>query len=253
MQPTDLVYYYKCNMTKMQHIIAYVISATICSVVFFLFYHIIPVSIILGLLIAVYVEQIYAQSTIDRRQAQLRTQFKDFLDSMAVAVRSGNVETQAVEFAYHDLQLTYSDEADIIVEIRYMLQQYEKGGVKLSALFTDLGVRSDLQDIKNFATVYEVIEGRSDRFGEILMSTRDIISNKIEIEQEIETTINSSKAETNTMMFMPIVIVVVLAILGGGMMDSLFETTQGHLVATASLAIFGVAFALAQRATRYSL
>ena len=109
----------------------------------------------------------------------------------------------------------------------------------------DFADRSDITDIKSFAAIYSVIEGKSDRFGDILMQTQEIIGDKIEIEQEIETTITSAKSETMVMLVMPIVIVVAMSGMGGGMMDALFTTPAGHLAATAALVIFGISYVLA--------
>ncbi|MCR5676208.1 MAG: hypothetical protein K6G16_10920 [Lachnospiraceae bacterium] len=243
-------YYFKCNMTKTQHILAYVICSLIAGVIVFLFYHAVIAAIPLGLFAGIFLEKIYANHTIRKRQQSLRSQFKDFLDSMAVAVRAGNVEVQAVRYALGDLQLTYNSETDIIREVSNIIKQYEMGGRKLTALFADLGERSDLEDIRNFATVYEVIEGKSDRFGEILSETRDIIAKKIEVEQEIETTITAAKTETNTMLLMPVIVVIAMSAMGGGFMDAMFTTAMGRVAATAALAIFAVSYVLADKAAR---
>ena len=85
------------------------------------------------------------------------------------------------------------------------------------------------------------------------MSTRDIISNKIEIESQIDATIISAKNETNTMLIMPIIIVVFMATIGKGMMDSLFTTLAGNLAATVALIIFGISYVLSVRAARIDL
>ncbi len=250
MRPDNKTIYYKCNMKKWQHILAYIICSALASVIVYLFYHIIWISIPIGLIAGIFFERMYAESTIEKRQRQLRTQFRSFLDSMAVAVRAGNVEYKAVKFALDDLKLTYSETTDIVMEVENIILQYEKGGVKLTDLFQDLAERSDLEDIRNFATVYSVIEGKSDRFGEILTSTEEIISEKIEIEQEIETTITAAKTETNTMMIMPIVVVVALAMIGAGMMDALFNTMIGHVAATVALILYAIAYMLSVRASR---
>ncbi len=250
MNPDDKTIYYKCNMKKWQHVLAYIVCAIIATIIVYLFYHIIWLSLPIGLIAGVFFEKMFADSTIEKRQRALRTQFRSFLDSMAVAVRAGNVEYKAVKFALDDLKLTYSDTTDIVMEVENLILQYEKGGVKLTALFQDLADRSDLEDIRNFATVYSVIEGKSDRFGEILTSTEEIISEKIEIEQEIETTITAAKTETNTMMIMPIVIVIALSVIGAGMMDALFNTMIGHVAATVALILYGIAYVLSVRASK---
>ncbi len=237
--------YYKCNMRKYEHVIAYLICSLIVAVIAFLFYHIVPLSIVIGLAAGIYLEKVYADSTVKKRQRILRLQFRDFLESMSVATRAGNVEVKAVEAALKDLQLSYNEKADIVKEVQNIIVSYQQGGIELSVLFEDLAERSGLEDIKSFATIYSVIEGKSDRFGDILSQTHQIIGDKIEIEQEIETTIASAKSETNMMLLMPIVIVVAMSAMGGEMTESLFTEPSGHLAATAALVIFAVSYVIA--------
>ncbi|MEY8524320.1 hypothetical protein AALA90_15035 [Lachnospiraceae bacterium 38-10] len=240
--------YYKCNMKKAEHILAYIVSSILIAVIAWLFYHILSISIIIGLVGGIYLEKMYQTSTIKRRQKMLRLQFRDFLESMSVAVRAGNVEAQAVKSALKDLKISYSGKADIVKEVENILLQYENGGIELKLLFEDLAVRSGIEDIHSFATIYSVIEGKSDRFGDILVQTQEIIGDKIEIEQEIQTTITSAKSETNMMLVMPVVIVIAMSAMGGSLLEALFTTAAGHLAATVALIIFGVSYVLASKA-----
>lgn len=242
--------YYQCNMKKYEHILAYLVCSVAVSAIVWLFYHIVPISLIIGACVGFYLEKNYAESTIRKRQKILRLQFKDFLESMSVAIRAGNVEAKAVKSALKDLELSYNAKADIVREVKNIILQYEKGGIQLKLLFEDLAQRSDLEDIRNFAAIYSVIEGKSDRFGDILTQTQEIISDKIEIEQEIETTITSAKSETMVMLVMPVVIVVAMSAMGGGLTDSLFNTVAGHVAATVSLIIFGISYVLAAKSSR---
>ena len=241
--------YYKCNMTKAEHIGMYVLFSLLVSVVAYLFYHLIPISLIVGFLAGIFVEKIYAESTIGKRQKVLRLQFKDFLESMNVAVRAGNVEVKAVKSALEDLKLSYNAKADIVKEVENIIMQYEGGGKELKVLFEDLANRSNLEDIRSFATIYGVIEGKSDRFGDILAQMNAIIGDKIEIEQEIETTITSAKSETTTMLIMPIIIVIAMSAMGSGLTESLFETMVGHVAATVALIIFGISYVIAVKSS----
>lgn len=234
--------YTKCNMTKLQHIAAYVISGVLLSAVAYLFYNLVALSLAVGFAGAIVIEKIVADSTIEKRQRELRLQFKEFLESMSVAVGAGNVEAQAIKSALKDLKIAYNENADIVKEVENILLQYEKGGKLLKNLFQDLADRSGIDDIQSFATIYAVIEGKSDRFGDILLQTQEIIGDKIAIEQEIQTVITSAKSETNMMIVMPIIIVVAMSGMGGGLMDALFTSAVGHLVATVSIAIFAASY-----------
>lgn len=242
--------YYECSMTKLQHILAYVAFSILLSIVAYLFYHLVFISLIVGFAAGIYAEKVYAASTVEKRLKILRLQFKDFLASMSVAVRAGNVEIQAVRSALEDLKLSYNEKADIVKEVENIITQYDGGGIELKVLFEDLASRSNLEDIRSFATIYGVIEGKSDRFGDILEQTNSIIADKIEIEQEIETTITSAKSETNTMIIMPIIIVVAMSVMGSGLTSKLFEEPVGHAAATIALIIFGLSYALAVKSSK---
>ena len=106
--------YYKCNMKVYEHIIAYLICSSIISVIAYLFYHLVVISIVIGFVAGIFLEKIYAQSTITKRQRMLRLQFRDFLECMSVATRAGNVEVKAIESALKDLRISYNPDTKII-------------------------------------------------------------------------------------------------------------------------------------------
>ena len=241
--------YYKCNMTPIQHILAYIVSTLAASAVVYIFYHLLLLSLIIGALIGVYLEKMYADSTIQRRQRNLRLQFRTFLESMSVATRAGNTEIKAMESALSDLMVSYRPDADIVVEIKNILISYKNGGIQLRTLFDDLADRSDLEDIRSFASIYDVIEGRNDRIGSVLADTSEIIGDKIEIEQEIETTITSAKSETTMMLILPIIIVLCMSLMGGELMSSLYSPS-GYLASTIALILFIVSYIIAVRASQ---
>lgn len=241
--------YYRCNMKKGEHVLAYIICSLIITGIAYLFYHLVPISVLIGFGAGFYLEKVYADSTVKKRMTALRLQFRDFLESMSVAARAGNVEVKALESALKDLMISYSAKADIVREVGNILKQYKQGGIELKYLFEDFANRSNLEDIRSFATIYAVIEGKNDRFGDIVSQTSEIIGDKIEIEQEIHTVIAAAKSETNMMLLMPIVIVVAMSFMGSGFMDALFTTLAGHLAATVALAFFGISYALAAKAS----
>lgn len=241
--------YYKCNMKPFAHILAYIICSLIASAVMYIFYHLILLSLILGFLLGVYLERMYAASTTKKRMRNLRLQFRTFLESMSVATRAGSTSVRALEVARDELKISYRPDSDIVLEIENIITRYHNGGIALSVLFNDFAERSGLEDIKSFASIYEVIEGKSYKISEILTETSEIIGDKIEIEQEIETTITSAKSETYMMLLMPIIIVLAMSFMGGELLEALFETMRGHLAATASLILFVVSYILAARAS----
>ncbi|MCM1218153.1 MAG: hypothetical protein NC331_16015 [Lachnospiraceae bacterium] len=241
--------YYKCNMKTGEHVLAYVICSLIITGIAYLFYHLVPIAVVMGFGAGLYLEKMYADSTVKKRMTALRLQFRDFLESMSVAARAGNVEVRALESALKDLKISYSAKADIVMEVENILKQYRQGGIELKHLFEGFADRSGLEDIRSFATIYAVIEGKNDRFGEIVTQTSEIIGDKIEIEQEIHTVVAGAKSETSMMLVMPIVIVAAMSMMGTGFVDALFTTFAGHAAATVALVFFGISYVLATKAS----
>lgn len=244
-----LINYNECQWNGIQHILIYISMVLLSTVVLMLFYHNIVISLIIGFIVGIFLKKMLIQSVINKRKKQLRLQFKTFLESMTVAVRAGQNELVSMQSALDDLKLTYNTENDIIVEIDHIIKAYRNADIPLSDLFLDFGNRSGIEDIKTFGTIFMVISGKSDNFATIINQTQQIISDKIEIESEIETSITSVKSELYMLFIMPILMVAMMSSMGGDMMEMLFTTTTGWIISTVAIVIFVASFLIAQKIT----
>lgn len=241
--------YTRCPLSPAEHIFNGALALTGGFLVGFIFYRSILLSAIAGLIAIPAVTLLLAGRATKKRLLNLRGQFRDMLESMNVAMRAGSTEIRALESSRDDLKMLYSEQSDIVREVDYILAAYENGGIPLRRLFRDFANRSGLEDVESFASIYEVIEGKSSRSSEILRQTQQVISDKMEIEAEIETMITSTKSEQTMMLIMPILIVGCMSLMGEGFMDVLYTTTAGRLVSTLVLVIFAAAFFLSEKLT----
>ncbi|MBQ5320065.1 MAG: type II secretion system F family protein [Oscillospiraceae bacterium] len=241
--------YNKSYMTPIQHLLVYIACVIVLTCVLWVFYHSFVIPFIIAAICGVFVEKQIAEKKINSRKKQLRLQFKDMLQSMSVSISAGGTELSALESAYKELMLTYNENADIMVELNTILLKYKNGGIPLRDLFADFGQRSGIDDIESFAAIFEVIEGKSNRFGEIIRDTYQIISDKIEIEQEIETTITSAKSEAYIMLIMPVVITQAMSMMGSDLTGGLYHNPGGIIIATIAVVIFLISFLLSQKFT----
>ena len=238
-----------CPLGLPDHILNGVLAFAGGFAIGFIFYRSILWSVIIGLAAVPAIIGLMAGRATKRRLLNLRGQFRDMLESMNVAMRAGSTEVRALESSRDDLKLLYSENSDIVREVDYILAAYNNGGIPLRKLFRDFADRSGLEDIESFASIYEVIEGKSNRSSEILRQTQQVISDKMEIEAEIETMITSTKSEQTMMMIMPVLIVGCMSLMGEGFMDVLYTTSPGRIVSTIVLIIFAAAFFLSQKLT----
>lgn len=232
--------------TLFDHILAFLTGFAAGFAVLFIFYKIIPLSILGGVIVGVVYIFVAAQNAIQKRLKKLRVQFFDLLEAMSVAMRAGNPVLKALESARNDLELIYSQNSDIIVELDIIIRKFHNA-VSLSAAFSDFAERSGLEDVASFASIYATIEGKSSRADEIVRETQQIISDKMEIEMEIDTLMTAAKSEVNIMLFMPLVILGVIGYAGAGFMDAIYTTALGRVVATGGLIVFIISFIMARK------
>lgn len=228
------------------HILAFLIGFAAGFAILFIFYKIILLAIAGGVVVGVVNIFVSAHNAVSKRRTNLRMQFFDFLEAMSVAMRAGNPPLKALESARNDLLLLYSENSDIIVELDVAIAKFNNA-VPLSEVFSDLARRSELEDIESFASIYATIEGKSSRADEIVRETKEIISDKMEIEMEIETMMTAAKSEVNIMLFMPLVILGVIGYAGAGFMDAIYTTTVGRIVSTAGLVVFIISYIMARK------
>lgn len=232
--------------TLLDHILSFLIGFAAGFAVLFIFYRIVPLSILGGVIVGSIYIFVAAQNAAQKRLRKLRTQFFDLLEAMSVAMRAGNPVLKALESAHNDLELIYSQNSDIIVELDIIIRKFHNA-VPLSEAFSDFAERSGLEDVASFASIYATIEGKSSRADEIVRETQQIIADKMEIEMEIETMMTAAKSEVNIMLFMPLVILGVIGYAGAGFMDAIYTTPLGRLVATGGLIVFIISFIMARK------
>jgi len=242
----DVPNYKRSPSGIVDHLVAFVMGAVAGFAVLFIFYNIIILSIVGGAIVGIVNIFIASRTAVKKRKTRLRLQFFDLLEAMSVAMRAGNPMLKSLQSAREDLVLIHPEGSDIIVELDAIIGKFNNA-VPLSETFEDLALRSGLEDIKSFASVYATIEGKSSRADEIIKETQQIISDKMEIEMEIDTMMTAAKSEVNIMLVMPLVILGVIGYAGAGFMDAIYTTVGGRIVATVSLMIFIMCYIMARK------
>ena len=235
-----------------QHLLSFLIGFVLGFVILFVYYQMVLLSIVGGTIFGVIYISVGSQNAINKRRKKLRLQFRDMLEALSVAMRAGNPPAKALQSAREDLLLLYNESSDIIVELDLIIASFDNA-VPLSESFHDFAVRSRLEDIESFASIYKTIEGKSNRADEIVRQTQSIIGDKMEIEMEIETLMTAAKNEMNIMTIMPLVILLILGYVGTGFMDTIYTTAGGRIAATFGLAIFVVSVVMGRKISSIEL
>ena len=145
----------------------------------------------------------------EKRINDLKLQFRDFLSALSNSMSSGMNVTDALNVAYEELCVQYSNQSYIAIEVLEMINGINNN-IPIEDTLISFGQRSGVDDISNFGTVFNICYRTGGNMKVIVRRTFDIISEKMMINEEIETKITSNKMQLKVMMVIPIIITIML-------------------------------------------
>ena len=168
---------------------------------------------------------------LKKRKRELTIQFKSMMEALVTSLTAGYSLEKSFMDAQRDLSLIYPNEAMIFGELSDIIAGL-KVNIPIEKLLKDFGSRSGVEDIENFANVVAAAKKSGGNLIRIIEKTVRSISDKISVEEEMETMISAKKLEEKIMMIMPYGILLYLRIGNGGFLDVLYHNALGVLLMT---------------------
>lgn len=182
---------------------------------------------------------------IAARKKKLRTQFIDLLDSLATSISSGKNVPNAFVAAREDLLVQYQPDAFIVQEVDNIISGIQNN-IDVGSMLINFGERSGIQDIRTFGRVFETAYSKGANLKDVVRNSHLILSNKCEIEAEIETKVASNKNEQNIMIIMPVILILMIKMAGSDFASN-FTTPTGILCTTIAIGAFIGAYFLGRK------
>lgn len=201
--------------------------------------------VIIGGVVAKIVLPIIEKMLKEKRQLELRDQFRDLLEILTTALASGNTVTDSFVNARNDILGQYTEKDYIVIELAEIVNGLENG-VTLENLISNFGSRSGLEDIQNFSNVIGNCYRMGGNFKDVVRRTKDIISDKMAITDEINTKLASNKMQLNAMSLMPILLVGMIKAMNPTFAENL-ASPVGVLVTTLAICGLGGAYFWGQK------
>jgi tight adherence protein B len=215
-------------------------------VIGFIFYHNVIFSFLLTPF-ALFYPRIRTKEIIKKRKNELNLQFKEMLYSLSSSLSAGkSVETSFKE-VLKDLTVLYPNpDTYIIREAELIVRRIEMNETVESAL-EDFSQRSHLEDVQNFCDILNTCKRTGGNMIEIIKNTSNIINDKIEIKEEINTLLASKKFEQKVLTAMPILMIVLLSVSAEDYMAPVFDKIVGRIVMTIAIAIIVLGYFLSKK------
>lgn len=233
-------------MTVTERIITVLIAGAFIFTAGYIFYRSIVLSLLLMPLALIY-PRFRTKDIIKKRKNELNLQFREALYSIASSLSAGKSIESAFKDAQKELSIQYPDSGTyIIIELAQINRRLEMNETIEEAL-TDFAARSHLEDILNFADVFTICKRTGGNLVQVVKNTAEIISEKIEVKQEISVLLTEKRLEHMILNLMPIFIVLMLSTSAEEFMAPVFNEVLGRAAMTFSLILFAAAYFISRK------
>ena len=212
----------------------------------FLFYrsHALSAVFCIGALFYPYLK---AKTIIRKRKEELNIQFKDMLYSLQSSLWAGKPIELAFGEVMKDLRILYPDPSTpIILESSLIVKKLEMNNTVESAI-SSFAERSGVSDIKDFAEVLKICKRTGGNLVEVVKRTASIISDRIEMEQDINTMLAQRNLERKILNIMPVIVLALISITARDYIAPVYDTAAVSFVMTIAVLLLAAAYFLSRK------
>lgn len=182
---------------------------------------------------------------IEKKRKILNSQFRDMLEGLTTAIGAGKNIPDAFASVKDDLANQYNEDSYILNEVNVILDGLQNN-INIEDLLLDFGNRSGINEIDNFANVFKVCYRKGGNIKDVIRNTHEILSDKMEINEEVMTTISSSKLNLNIMTLMPIFMIAAIKMMSPDFAAN-FTTPSGIVATVVAVVIFVLAYFIGKK------
>lgn len=173
-------------------------------------------------------------------------QFKECILSVEASLRAGYAVENAFAESIMDMEIMYGKDCWIAKEVRIICRGV-RNNKTLEGALAELGRKSRLTEISEFAEVFSIAKRNSGNIPETIELYSKVISDHLELIAELETLLAAKRLEQKVMNIMPFLIVLYLEYTNRGYFDMMYHNLTGVVIMTGCLLVYMAAFALAER------
>lgn len=200
----------------------------------------ISIPIIVGTIAGILYVPMKVEAMIEKRSRSLNHQFRDMLEALTTSLNAGKNINDSFISVYDDLKVQYEADAFILRELEVIIAGIHNN-VAIESILEDFGVRSNNEDILSFANVFKISYRKGGNIKDIIKNTQSILTDKMEIAEDIETLVTSNKMEQNIMIIMPIALIGIIKMMSPEFAQN-FVSLAGIISTTVSIVIFVIAY-----------
>lgn len=178
-----------------------------------------------------------------KKKDAAREEFKELMLVTATGQKAGYSAENAFLSSYQDMKGLYGEDSSVCHMLRF-LKLGRENNTSFSILWKQMGNLIGLEEIIEFAQVYEISQKSSGNMAVIMEKTADIIVQKIETEKEIAVLLSARRLEQRIMNIMPFTIMGYINITSPSYFQGLYHSSAGILIMSLCLMVYIGAYVL---------
>lgn len=181
-----------------------------------------------------------------KKREEIRQQFKEMLLLAVTGQKAGYSVENAFLKSYEDMEALYGSDSSICRILREI-----KAGLsnnrKLSELWKRIGEECAVEEIREFASVFDIAKESSGEMGAVMERTVRIIVNRAETQKEIEVLLSAKKLEQKIMNVMPFALMVYISATSPGYFEGFYHNLPGIFIMTICLLLYLGAYLMGEK------
>jgi tight adherence protein B len=181
-----------------------------------------------------------------KRKRRLELEFREMILSVSSNMQAGYSVENAFNEAYKEIVVLYGKDSIMAVELRLMLRKVSNN-IQIEEALMNLARRSGVQDIRDFADIFQIAKrGGGDMRG-IISDTADIIGGKQDVRREIDTVVSEKKFENTIMRYIPFFIIFYISLTSKGYFETMYHNIFGWIIMTISFVVYIISCRMSDR------
>ncbi|MFI3200071.1 MAG: hypothetical protein R3Y54_00915 [Eubacteriales bacterium] len=188
----------------------------------------------------------------EKKKSELEIQFKEMITMISASLRAGYSMENACRESLIEIKLLYGERGMIYEELQVIVKKLNNNQ-SVESLFFELAEKLQIKEVKEFAEILIVAKKYGGDLSKIIQNTSELISEKIEVNREIQTVISGKQGEQDVMNMMPIGIICYMNVTSPDYLDPLYHNIVGIMAMSVCCIIYVLAYIWSQKILRIRL
>ena len=181
------------------------------------------------------------EELLQKRKIEMLKEFMTAMQLVDASLQAGYAVENAFGEALPELARIYPADSFIIREFRRINARLAVS-VPIESVLIDLSERCHIDDIRNFAEVFQTAKRTGGDLMLIIRNTVSDIQEKSETRQQIEADLSGKILEQKIMSLVPVLIIGYVSVTSPGFLDVCYTTAAGRLTMTICLALYAASY-----------